>query len=110
MAEDEPARSSRGRAALGSPPVFSKSSPHFVERTPEIARLSRPRNPTQVQNLLTQMQSRFQTMSDSIITRIDEMGERIDDLERSVQDLVTQADGAEDGSAAPTNALAKPGQ
>ena len=55
------------------------------------------------------MQSRFQTMSDSIITRIDEMGERIDDLERSVQDLVTQADGAEDGSA-PTNALAKPGQ
>ena len=38
-------------------------------------------------------------MSDSIITRIDEMGERIDDLERSVQDLVTQADGAEDGSA-----------
>jgi|TARA_B110000444_G_scaffold225849_1_gene229974 heat shock factor-binding protein 1 len=56
------------------------------------------------------MQSRFQTMSDSIITRIDEMGERIDDLERSVQDLVTQADGAEDGSAAPTNALAKPGQ
>lgn len=63
-----------------------------------------------VQNLLTQMQSRFQTMSDSIITPIDEMGERIDDLERSVQDLVTQADGAEDGSAAPTNALAKPGQ
>jgi len=57
------------------------------------------------------MQSRFQTMSDSIITRIDEMGERIDDLERSVQDLVTQADGAEDGSgSAPTNALAKPGQ
>lgn len=56
------------------------------------------------------MQSRFQTMSDSIITRIDEMGERIDDLERSVQDLVTQADGAEDGSGAPTNALAKPGQ
>ena len=55
------------------------------------------------------MQSRFQQMSDSIITRIDEMGERIDDLERSVQDLVTQADGAEDGSA-PTNALAKPGQ
>ena len=49
-------------------------------------------------------------MSDSIITRIDEMGERIDDLERAVQDLVTQADGAEDGSAAPTNALAKPGQ
>ena len=63
-----------------------------------------------VQNLLSQMQSRFQQMSDSIITRIDEMGERIDDLERSVQDLVTQADGAEDGSGAPTNALAKPGQ
>ena len=56
------------------------------------------------------MQSRFQTMSDSIITRIDEMGERIDDLERSVQDLVTQADGAEDGSAPTTNALAKQGQ
>ena len=82
----------RRRAALGSPPVFSKSSPHFVERTPEIARLSRPRNPTQVQNLLTQMQSRFQQMSDSIINRIDEMGERIDDLERSVQDLVSQAE------------------
>ena len=82
----------RRRAALGSTPVFSKSSPHFVEQTPEIARLSRPRNPTQVQNLLTQMQSRFQQMSDSIINRIDEMGERIDDLERSVQDLVSQAE------------------
>ena len=82
-------------AFVSAPPVpsrFFKVVPLFVERTPEIARLSRPRDPTQVQNLLTQMQSRFQQMSDSIITRIDEMGERIDDLERSVQDLVSQAE------------------